>query len=452
VPRKTTRGVSKTLKVLELKDRGYNFGRRCPCLFPPLACELRLYQKRHDGSMIDTIPEPKPPAVRTRVVQVASSFTSRPLARSLQPYLAGAGIADAVEFVEYGNVAEYMLGPASAADYILGTLVLVRVEDCLRNELKNAAISTEISARAIQQLKVHVDELVKQITTLSKHGKPVWVLACPSDGWVAESFKLVLSCRTYTNLLLARVRSIPNVTVFSWPASLAADEITDRNTDRLGQIPFTREAFDQLGQFLVPEIEAGLATKVGSVAAGSSNGKADLANFLTSLELRVHLARPASDDRAHVDRILRTAAAFSLTGEKRDLSDAEVGRIMESGGCLLISVSDRLSSYGPSGVVSFRCDSDSVVIEALALSCPVLGKQVEFAVISGLAQVAASRGCSNLVFEYKASGRNQIMLKFLESVAGPAPDGQFALAAAATEEQIRKTAVAPGKWTLEFGT
>jgi predicted enzyme involved in methoxymalonyl-ACP biosynthesis len=156
-------------------------------------------------------------------------------------------------------------------------------------------------------------------------------------------------------------------------------------------------------------------------------------------------------DRAHVDRILRTAAAFSLTGEKRDLSDAEVDRILESGGCLLVAVSDRLSTYDPSGVILSRVDQDSLVIEELALSCPVLGKQVEYAVILGLAQIAGDRPCSRMVFEYKPSGRNQIMLKFLESITEPTPETRFSLPTAEANERIRKTAVAPGTWTLECG-
>jgi hypothetical protein len=386
------------------------------------------------------------------VLQVASSFTSRPLAKTLQPYLVDAGIADSIEFIEYGQVAEYMLGPTSDGEHILSTLMLVRIEDCLRNELKNGAAGSEISAKARQQLAIHVDELVKQVTSLAKRGKPIWLLACPSNGWVAESCNLGPLCRTYTTLLLARVRGTPNVTVFNWPGSLADPDVTDRNTDRLGQIPFTPAAFQRLTQFLGPEIETALATREVSASPTSSNGKADLANFLAGLSVRVRMSAPKSGDRAHVDRILRTAAAFSLTGEKRDLSDSEVDRLLQSDGCMLVTVSDRLSGYGPSGVISFRCESDSLITDALALSCPVLGKQVEYAVISSLAQIANSRGCSTLVFEYKASGRNQMMLKFLESIADQLPDKRFSLQVAETDERIRKTAVAPGAWTSEFGT
>jgi hypothetical protein len=384
-----------------------------------------------------------------RVLQVASSFTSRPLAATLLPFLVSGGVADELGFVEYALVSEYMLGSASDAEQVVGTLVLVRVEDWLRNELRATSDSTK---KARQRLAVGVDDFVRQIISLTQRGKPVWLLACPSNGWIAESFKLVPLCRTYTNLLLARVLNTPELIVLTWPSSLANPEVNDRNTDRLGQIPFTPSAFQQLGQFLGPEIETSLATKTRGISAPSSSGQSDLAKFLSGLEVRVRLAPPESCDRTHVDRILRTAAAFSLTGEKRGLSEAEVDLILQSGGCLLVTVVDRLSAYGQSGIVSFRTDPDSLVVEALALSCPVLGKQVEHAVISGLTQIAAWRDCSKLVFECKASGRNQIMIKFLESIADAGSEMRYTLPVAEANERIQRSAVAPWTWTLEFGT
>lgn len=396
----------------------------------------------------------EPAPTGARILQVASSFTSTPIARALRTVVVDAGVADDLSFVQYGQVAEYMLSPAADSVHTLGTIVLVRVEDWLRDDLKSSSSVSisDLAPKVRQRLVAHVDEFVKQITSLGRRGKPVWLLACPSNGWIAESYKLAPLCRTYSNLLLARLRNMSSITVLNWPTSLAGAEVNDRNTDRLGQIPYTPAAFEQLSRFLGPQIESVLATRDVSVSTAPSNGNSDLANFLSGLGVRVRLAAPEAGDRAHVDRILRTAAAFSLTGEKRDLSDSEVDRLLHSDGCLLISVSDRLSNYGPSGVVSFRAQSDSLDIEALALSCPVLGKQVEYAVISALARIAAERRCRKVSFEHRPSGRNQIMSTFLKSVSEEESQTRYVLPVAEAEEKIAKAAVAPGTWTLDFGT
>src|SRR5262249_13641811 len=159
------------------------------------------------ASMTDAITQARPNSVQTRILQIASTFTSRPLAKTLQNYLTGAGVADALEFIEYGKVAEYLLAPSSDEEHSLGSLILVRLEDWLRSELKNATPGDSgVSSIARQKLTAQVDEFVKQIKTLAQRGRPVWLLACPSNGWIAESHQLSALCRTYTNLLLARVR------------------------------------------------------------------------------------------------------------------------------------------------------------------------------------------------------------------------------------------------------
>ncbi|HZP18127.1 MAG TPA: hypothetical protein VFB00_09190, partial [Terriglobales bacterium] len=68
-----------------------------------------------------------------RMVQVLSSFTAKPIEASLTRALSGAGIADAVGFTELPQMREYMLAPSSETEHILGTVVLLRVEDWLRD-------------------------------------------------------------------------------------------------------------------------------------------------------------------------------------------------------------------------------------------------------------------------------------------------------------------------------
>jgi predicted enzyme involved in methoxymalonyl-ACP biosynthesis len=86
----------------------------------------------------------------------------------------------------------------------------------------------------------------------------------------------------------------------------------------------------------------------------------------------------------------------------------------------------------------------------MALGCPVLGKQVEFAVLSALAQIAADRNAQKLVFEHQPSGRNQMTLAFLQSVATPESETRYVLPVELVSERTQKTAVAPGTWTLEM--
>jgi predicted enzyme involved in methoxymalonyl-ACP biosynthesis len=235
----------------------------------------------------------------------------------------------------------------------------------------------------------------------------------------------------------------------SWPASLSSSDSVDRDADRLGQAPLTQAAANQLGEFLGGEIARRLATLDPSVASSTSSRSSELADYLTKLNVRVEVAPASVGDRQHVDHILRTAASFSLTGEQPNISDDEVNALLASRTCMLVKVADRVSEYGPSGVVVARVADNAFVVESVALSCPVLGKQVEFAILSALAQIANARRCDQILFEYRPSERNQPALAFLKAIADEEPGQRYVLNITDAEARINQAAVAPGAWNLQ---
>jgi len=386
-----------------------------------------------------------------RILQVASSFTSAPLAKILRPLVADAGVADDLRFAQYAQMTEAMLGIAAGSGEVVGTIVLVRVEDWLREDVKapEFAFSPEVAEKFRQKLRTRVDEFAGLLTLLARRGKPAWFLACPSDGWIADKYKLESLCRTQTNLLGVRARNVKQLTVVAWPASWLADP-NDRSSDRLGQIPYTPEAFQRLAEIMGQQLSRGLRGKGQAEPSTVSSGSVELAAYMAGLKVHVRLTPVKKGDGTHVDRLLRTAAAFSLTGEKPDLADAEVDALLDPGRCLLISVSDRLSDHGPSGVVAYRLLGDSLVVDAMALSCPVLGKQVEYATVAALAQLATRHGLKDVIFEYRPSERNQPTLTFLQSLADTEADNRYILPVNLAAGRVRGVAPAPGSWTIEL--
>jgi hypothetical protein len=274
----------------------------------------------------------------------------------------------------------------------------------------------------------------------------VWVLVCPSHGWIATLHNLAALCRTYANVVTAKIRKLP-VTVLNCPPFLLNGECDDASTDRLGQMPYTQAAFDQLGEYLASEIKRTLRQS-DSAAVTKTADSTQFAAYLAGLNVQVKLARAEGEDRAHVGRMLRTIAGFSLTGQKPHLTDEEIERMVEGRDCLLVSVSDRLADYGTTGFVLFREANQQVTVEELALSCVVLGKQAEFAVLSALGHYAASRELLRITFAFTPSDRNQPTQEFLESVAVNEPGVGYAVNVGDVGSQIQRAAVKPGAWTV----
>ena len=376
-----------------------------------------------------------------RCLPVAASFTATPLKEILVASLQ----ADSVEFFLYSRASEYMLRPQSFCPDAPGALVLLRLEDWLRDRLKSASPGEVSPAAAKEILLARSNDFVNELAALATSVPQVWVMVCPSTGWIATRHDLTTVCRTYSNLVSARLRKL-RVTVLDCPSFLLNGESEDHSTDRLGQMPYTQAAFDQLAEFLALKIK-GTLQQGESVAIPRIADSTEFATYLAGLNVRLRLSPLEGSERVHVGRMLRTIAGFSLTGEKPFLLDEEIERMLTDQSCLLVSVADRLAEYGPTGFVLFRVAGTDLIVEALALSCLVLGKQAEFAVLSALARYAAERSVARIAFRYAATDRNQPMQEFLESVAASEEGFGYVVNVADVESRISQSAVKPGAWT-----
>ncbi len=381
------------------------------------------------------------------VLHIISTFNCAPIEARLQQTLADAGKVVAVRITPPSQFSDYMLEPAEDAKELLGTIVAVRVEDWLRDH-SESFVGKSSGATARQLLRQHFDEFFTQVSMLALRGRPVWLLICPTTGWIAEQFELATLCRTMTNLFSARARNLSLISVLSWPSAPTIHEGNDPDADKTRHIPFTQRAFEALAESLAAQLISILSEGNPNVAAAANTRSPELTAFLAGLDVRVEVVPAQRGDRTDVDRILRTAATFSLAGERPTISDFEVDAILECGHCYLVTVADRLSSHGTSGLIVATPSNGRLLVTAMSLTCPVLGKQVEFALLSALTRLAAERNLSEVAFEFSASGRNQSTLAFLKSIAEAESETRYTLAAVDVEARIRQVAVAPFEWNL----
>jgi hypothetical protein len=382
-------------------------------------------------------------------VQVVSTFDCSPMEQSLRQAASVAGIAKEVRISPPQRLTEYMLAPSVDSEDIIGTIVVVRLEDWLRSSAEHQ--SAQLSdATARHQIREQLDEFLSHLAVLSMRGRPVWLLTCPSNGWIADRYKLATLCRTMSNLFIARVRNSAQIAILSWPAGLLSEETYDREADKSRHAPLVSSAYDLLGVSIVGQLTQRLLSDDAGTSASTNAGSAELAAFLARLLVNVSIVPASSSDRAHVDRLLRTAASFSLAGENPTISEHEVNHILQSEHCYLVNVSDRLSDYGASGLIAGRAADDILIIHAMSLSCTVLGKQVEYALLSGLAKIASAQQLRRIDFEFRPSGRNQPTLAFLKlATATTTIESHFTLPVNAIDSRVQQIALAPNQWQLK---
>ncbi|GAA2357954.1 hypothetical protein Cme02nite_33870 [Catellatospora methionotrophica] len=203
----------------------------------------------------------------------------------------------------------------------------------------------------------------------------------------------------------------------TWPATLAAAGLYDRPA---------------------PLVTGPAVVVAAPVEATPSPVSLD--DFVANLNVVVDV-HPAAGRLDKVAEVVARAKDFTL-GNDQDAA-AIAGY---DGEVLAVSVRDRFGDYGLSGAVGLRRADGVCTVDLFSLSCPVLGRQVEDAV---LAEITARADGADVVFRYRETAHNGAALTFLRGLPGTAA-GQAGTLHALTWEQAAP-ARAPQRAAVPFG-
>jgi FkbH-like protein len=141
------------------------------------------------------------------------------------------------------------------------------------------------------------------------------------------------------------------------------------------------------------------------------------ADFLAGLELEIEIRQLR--DREEIVRaaqMTQRTNQFNLT--TRRYTESEM-RVMLSGGstkALTVFVRDRFGDYGQTGLLTYEAAEDVLRVHNMLLSCRVLGKGVEHAMVARLGQIAVTQSLSAIEIAYVPTPRNTPARNFLETL------------------------------------
>jgi amino acid adenylation domain-containing protein/FkbH-like protein len=142
-----------------------------------------------------------------------------------------------------------------------------------------------------------------------------------------------------------------------------------------------------------------------------------LETFLAGLQLTVDIAPPAPEQLPRVAQLTQRTNQFNFTTLRR--SEDQISQLLQSGECecLAVHVKDRFGDYGLVGAIIFRSAPGALHVDTFLLSCRVLGRGVEHAMLRHLGNLAVSRQLRRVDLEFVPSKRNAPALAFLETLA-----------------------------------
>lgn len=140
--------------------------------------------------------------------------------------------------------------------------------------------------------------------------------------------------------------------------------------------------------------------------AGHAQSAASVGEFLESLRMAATAAPFDGADLRRITQLINKTNQFNLT--TRRYTEAEVAAISADTGMwtLQLRLSDRFGDYGMICVVIVNRGTDTWTIGDWLMSCRVLGRGVERAVLNILAGAARDAGAVRLIGRFVPTGRN----------------------------------------------
>jgi FkbH-like protein len=136
----------------------------------------------------------------------------------------------------------------------------------------------------------------------------------------------------------------------------------------------------------------------------SSAGNRD--EFLASLGIVCTFLSALDAPLARSVQLLAKTNQFNLTTRRHSAAEVEEFATSQGGQAIAIRVRDRFGDAGVVGLALARNEGDSCFIDSLLLSCRVIGRGIETALLAHLAGNARRAGASQLVGEFIATKKN----------------------------------------------
>jgi FkbH-like protein len=141
--------------------------------------------------------------------------------------------------------------------------------------------------------------------------------------------------------------------------------------------------------------------------------RAELANsadnrdeFLASLEIVCTFLSAVEAPLARSVQLLAKTNQFNLTTRRHSAAEVEAFSSTPGGQAVAVRVRDRFGDAGVVGLALARTKGDSCSIDSLLLSCRVIGRGIETALLAHIAENAIRSGANRLVGEFIATKKN----------------------------------------------
>ena len=210
-----------------------------------------------------------------------------------------------------------------------------------------------------------------------------------------------------SNLECEEVRSnAPEVLTLQFSENIRDAELFLDNVWELDQIAVTVEDSRRTDMYKI-ERSRNAARKTANTAD----------DFIKSLNLDITYLSPANSLIDRISQMTQRTNQFNCNPAAKSKND--IADLLSSDKKVVpISVEDRFGSYGTSGLVIYDTNESKLIVDTFLLSCRILGRGVEHAVIREIARLALEQSCEEIEIIFSPTKKNEPARQFLNSIPG----------------------------------
>jgi FkbH-like protein len=142
--------------------------------------------------------------------------------------------------------------------------------------------------------------------------------------------------------------------------------------------------------------------------------QASVEEFLRSLDMEVSIEPATPFSIPRIAQLTQKTNQMNMT--TRRYTEAQIAAFAADPACRVFSVAarDRFGDHGIIGVLVLRLAGDACTIDTFLLSCRVIGRGIEDAMVAFVAREATSAGAGLIVGEFFATPKNKAAAGFYE--------------------------------------
>lgn len=135
--------------------------------------------------------------------------------------------------------------------------------------------------------------------------------------------------------------------------------------------------------------------------------------YWQQLEMRLAIIATGPADVPRVAQLTQKTNQFNLTTRRYCETDIAALLAQPDAAVFHVQLADRFADYGTVGVAILRFEPPRLRIDTLLLSCRVLGRTVEQALMTGIVHLAHRRGLATVVGEFIPTAKNHPAQQYL---------------------------------------